>query len=312
MRRFALFFISALAAIASLAADDRTQAFTIESVPNVRAHDARRYVSDPAGLVLAAARDSIDALFGRLEASTGIEAAVVALPSIGDATPFDFAQDLFRHWGIGKKGRDNGLLLLYVADQRKVRIHVGYGLEGFLTDAKCKRIQQQLMVPAFRRGDVGAAMVAGSKAICATLEGSMEPEAKQGDGGNMAAIVLIIIILAVALYATGTYGNRKKRCPSCGRRALGVMSTDRYRAPNGHTMRKDVYVCSHCGRVTVQTTDEGNNDDHHPGFGSFLSGFIIGSLLSGGRGGHGGGGGGFSGGSFGGGDSGGGGAESGW
>lgn len=312
MKRFALIFISALAAITAIAAEERAQAFTIESVPNVRVHDARRYVSDPAGLVPAAARDSIDALFGRLEATTGIEAAVVALPSIGDATPFDFAQALFRHWGIGKKGRDNGLLVLYVADQRKVRIHVGYGLEGFLTDAKCMRIQQELMVPAFRRGDVGAAMVAGSKAIYATLDGSMEPEKKQDGGSGMAVIVLIMIILAVALYATGTYGNRKKRCQNCGRRALGLMSTDRYRAPNGHTMRKDVFVCSHCGRVTVQTTDEGNDDDHHSGFGSFLSGFIIGSLLSGGRGGHGGGGGGFSGGSFGGGDSGGGGAESGW
>ena len=167
------------------------------------------------------------------------------------------------------------------------------------------------MVPAFRKGDTGGALVAGSKAICAVLDGTMEPEKAQDDSGNMAAIVLIIIILAMVLYATGTYGQRKKRCPSCGKRAMGIMSSDRYRAPNGHTMRKDVYVCSKCGRVTVQTTDEGDDDDRHSGISSFLGGFILGSLLSGGRGGSGSGGG-YSGGSFGGGDSGGGGAESNW
>ena len=311
MRRIALSLISAFAALLSLAAQEPPRAFTIESVPNVHVHDARRYVSDPAGLIPAAARDTIDALFGRLEATTGIEAAVVALPSIGDATPFGFAQSLFRHWGIGKKGSNNGLLVLYVADQRSIRIHVGYGLEGFLTDAKCKRIQSQQMVPAFRKGDTGGALVAGSKAICAVLDGTMEPEKAQDDSGNMAAIVLIIIILAMVLYATGTYGHRKKRCPSCGKRAMAIMSSDRYRAPNGHTMRKDVYVCSKCGRVTVQTTDEGDDDDRHSRISSFLGGFILGSLLSGGRGGSGSGGG-YSGGSFGGGDSGGGGAESNW
>ena len=123
--------------------------------------------------------------------------------------------------------------------------------------------------------------------------------------------MLFVIIVLLALSMAGAFGQRKKRCPNCGKRAMGIMSSDRYRAPNGHTMRKDVYVCSQCGRVTVQTTDEGDDDDRHSGISSFLGGFILGSLLSGGRGGSGSGGG-YSGGSFGGGDSGGGGAESNW
>lgn len=312
MRRRALLVILLLASVMGLSAQDAVTAFTVESVPNVHVRDARRYVSDPAGLMSSAARDSVDALFGRLEAATGIETAVAVLPSIGEATPFDFAQSLFRHWGIGKRDSNNGLLILYVADQRSIRFHVGYGLEGFLTDAKCKRIQTQLMVPAFRRGDINGGMVAGAVAVCSVLDGSMEPEAQQDSGSDIVAIVIFVAILVLVLYMTGVFGHRRKRCPKCGARALDLMSSDRYRAANGHVIRKDVFVCSKCGRVTVRNTDEGDDDDRGGGLRSLLGGFLLGSFLSGGRGGFGGGGGGFSGGSFGGGDSGGGGAGSNW
>lgn len=312
MKRIALLFISVFAVVLAVTAQTEVSAYTVESVPNVHVSDARRYVSDPAALMSASARDSIDALFGQLEASTGIESAVVVLPSIGEATPFDFAQSLFRRWGIGKSSSNNGLLILYVADQRKIRIHVGYGLEGFLTDAKCKRIQMQLMVPAFRRGDINGGMVAGALGVYKVLEGSMKPEAQEDDAGGVAAMIIFIAILLLVLYMTGVFGHRKKRCPSCGKRALNLMSSDRYRARDGRLMRKDVYVCSKCGRVTVRNIDEGDGNGPGSGLHSLLSGFLLGSLLSGGRGGIGGGGGGFSGGSFGGGDSGGGGSDSSW
>ena len=309
MRRIALSLISAFAALLSLAAQEPPRAFTIESVPNVHVQDARRYVSDPAGLIPAAARDTIDALFGRLEATTGIEAAVVALPSIGDATPFGFAQSLFRHWGIGKKGSNNGLLVLYVADQRSIRIHVGYGLEGFLTDAKCKRIQTQFMIPHFRRGDTGGGMVAGARAVCAVLDGSMKPERPDSGGIGVVPVVIFALILIFVLAMTGVFGRRERRCPNCGLRGLRLMSTDYYRAVDGRRMRKDVYVCGHCGRVTVENTPVGDDDrGAGSGLGAFLGGMFLGSMLGGRHGG----GGGFSGGSFGGGDSGGGGAESNW
>lgn len=312
MRRLTLFFILAFAIVAAAWAQEPGRAYTVETVPNVHVHDARRYVADPAGLMSAAARDTIDAMFGRLEASTGIEVAVVVLPSIGGQAPFDFAQSLFRHWGIGKGDSNNGLLILYVADQRSIRMHTGYGIEGFLTDAKCKRIQSQLMVPAFRRGDINGGMVAGAKAVCAVLDGTMQPDGRQDNGSDIAALVMLLGIVVFVLYMSGVFGQRKKRCPYCGKRALNIMSRDRYRTINGHLMRKDVYVCGKCGRIKVYETDEGDGDDRGGGLHSFLTGMLLGSLLNGGRGGSGGVGGGFSGGSFGGGDSGGGGSESNW
>ena len=76
-------------------------------------------------------------MFTSLEKKTGIQAIVVMLPSIGDEDIFEFSQKLFRHWGIGEKKRNNGLLVVYVSDQRTIRFHTGYGIEGSLPDAKC-------------------------------------------------------------------------------------------------------------------------------------------------------------------------------
>ncbi len=311
MRRFALFFISLISVLQAVASVGQDTVYTVESVPNVRRVDVRRHVSDPAGLLSAAARDTIDALFCQLEAATGIEAAVVMVPSIGDAVPVDFAQALFRYWGIGKESSNNGLLILFVGDQKSIRFHTGYGIEGFLTDALCKRIQTRRMLPAFRQGDISGGMVAGCMAVCAVLDGSMEPETDGAGGVGWGTWIILAAILCFALYMTGAFGHHKQRCPACGKRALDVMSTDYYRGANGHRMRKRVLVCGNCGRVKVEHTDMGGDNHGGSGLGAFLGGLFIGSLLSGGRGGFGGGGG-FRGGSFGGGDSGGGGAGSNW
>lgn len=93
--------ILSLVATLTFAAGEAKQ-YTLQDVPNVRLSDVRQYVSDPSHILSAPARDSINAVLGRLEASTGIETAVVMLPSIGEADIFNFGHELFRQWGIGK------------------------------------------------------------------------------------------------------------------------------------------------------------------------------------------------------------------
>ena len=134
-------------------------AMTVDEVPNVHLKDARQYVTDPSAILSTAARDSINLMLGQLEQGSGIEVAVVMLPSIGNDDIFDFAHNLFRKWGIGKKKENNGLLVLFVMDQHKVRFTTGYGLEGTLTDALSKRIQMNEMVPAFKEGKWDEGMV---------------------------------------------------------------------------------------------------------------------------------------------------------
>ena len=113
-----------------------------------------------------------------------IEVTVVALPSIGEDIPAEFAHKHFEHWGIGKKADDNGLLILLVLDQRKVTFATGYGLEGVLPDALCFRIQQNEMVPWFRKNDFDRGITEGVRAVTLVLYGSDYEPVSQGTSDN--------------------------------------------------------------------------------------------------------------------------------
>ena len=296
--------------ISANTSEHSSKAYTIETVPNVYVKDLRQHVSDPDGLLSIAARDSINRMFTTLEQKTGIQAMVVMLPSIGDDNIFDFSQNLFRYWGIGEKARNNGLLITYVADQRTIRFHTGYGLEGFLTDALGKRIQTTYMIPAFKQGDTDTGMVKGMRAVYNVLEDSMNPnKKKEEEESHWTGLIMLAIIIAVASYFIGRNDKKARTCKACKKPgALNRMSTDYYYDSQRMKHRKDVFICGNCGHVEVRDkiVDDGN---HHNN--DLLKGIIIGSILSNMRGG-GGGGGGFTGGSFGGGSTGGGGSSSSW
>lgn len=277
-------------------------AYTVEEVPNVRLSDARQYVSDPDRILSATARDSINLMLSHLEKTTGIETAVVMLPTIGDSDIFDFAHRLFRSWGIGKKKTDNGFLILFVMDQHKVRFTTGYGLEGVMTDALSKRIQMERMVPCFKRGDWDGGMVAGVRAAVGVLDGSMQPDADADDDVVPALIALAVVLLLVcASVGLALYQSRK--CPRCGRHGLRKVSeqTVRIRLAHGRhrTVRRTVYVCRYCGRRVTR-------DDEVDEASGLAAAGIMGAMGGGSSSG------GFGGGSFGGGSTGGGGATSGW
>lgn len=301
MKKTILLFLLLILSIANIYADN---IYTIKSVPNVHIQDSRQYVSDPEVLLSGAARDSINNIMVQLEASTGIETAVVMLPSIGENDPFNFGVGLFRSWGIGKKKSNNGLLILYVEDQHKIHFITGYGIEGTLTDALCKRIQMRYMIPAFKKGNRDEGMVAGCKAVAQVLDGSMQPdnEDDEDEGWIAVFIVAMIIIVMIVLLVY----RKKYPCPQCGQKAMLLTSTDRY-IKGGITYRKEVYTCKKCGKIIVKNIPERGNDQNNGN--DLINGMIIGSMLGGGRSS---GGGGFSGGSFGGGSTGGGGAGSGW
>lgn len=294
-----------IAMVARAAAQDAPRAYTVDDVPNVHVADRRLYTTDPSAILSPAARDTINAVCARLERQTGIEMAVVMLPSIGNADVFDFAQTLFRQWGVGKKGKDNGVLVLFVADARRIRIHTGYGVEGTLTDALCKRIQARLMVPAFRRADWDEGMVQGVRGIYEVLHGSARPDGSAGAEDDTDALVVLFVIVAAMIGIIVMIGWLRKRCPRCGKARLRAVGTETLRDELGRTIRRTTYVCSNCGN-TVTRDDVIDDPNANGGGNAAAAGFIIGSMM-GGRGG-----GSSFGGSFGGGSSGGGGAQSGW
>ena len=284
-------------------------AMTVDEVPNIHLKDARQYVTDPSAILSTAARDSINLMLGQLEKGSGIEVAVVMLPSIGNDDIFDFAHNLFRKWGIGKKKENNGLLVLFVMDQHKVRFTTGYGLEGTLTDALSKRIQMNEMVPAFKEGKWDEGMVKGVRATVAILKGEVAAD-QYGANGNdeelttfdviAISMVFIIIILVIVLAC------RDKKCPKCKKHAMKTVSTQRLKIALGHGRVKRIirttYVCQNCGHQITHDTDD--NDDQK--LNAALAAASIARMAMRGSSG------GSTGGSFGGGSTGGGGSTSGW
>lgn len=287
-------------------------AMTVDEVPNIHLKDARQYVTDPSAILSTAARDSINLMLGQLEKGSGIEAAVVMLPSIGNDDIFDFAHNLFRKWGIGKKKENNGLLVLFVMDQHKVRFTTGYGLEGTLTDALSKRIQMNEMVPAFKEGKWDEGMVKGVRATVAILKGEVAADqygATSANGNDeelttfdviAISMVFIIIILVIVLAC------RDKKCPKCKKHAMKTVSTQRLKIALGHGRVKRIirttYVCQNCGHQITHDTDD--NDDQK--LNAALAAASIARMAMRGSSG------GSTGGSFGGGSTGGGGSTSGW
>lgn len=162
----------AIIAVFTLTFDVSGAPYRISDVPNVQLQDARRFVSDPAGILNAADRARLDELCASLRQRNIAQVAVVALPEIEGGDVFSFAQELFTTWGVGAKDRDNGLGILLVTSQREVRIHTGRGLEGVVTDALSRRIIEKFMIPHFRSGDYGAGLVAGVEALDKLLTGS--------------------------------------------------------------------------------------------------------------------------------------------
>ncbi|HXF43942.1 MAG TPA: TPM domain-containing protein [Candidatus Paceibacterota bacterium] len=115
--------------------------------------EPRGFVNDFAGVLGEAERSALEKEITDLKAATGAEIAVVTVKSLGGDTVENYANELFADWGIGQKNKDNGVLFLVAIDDRVMRIEVGYGLEGVLTDAQAYWIEQNVVVPAFRDGN---------------------------------------------------------------------------------------------------------------------------------------------------------------
>ncbi|MFO1049616.1 MAG: TPM domain-containing protein [Geminicoccaceae bacterium] len=122
-------------------------------------------VVDEAGVLSQAARDSLTAKLAAHEQATGDQVVVATVPSLQGLSVEEFANRLFRAWGLGGAERDDGLLLLVAPSERKVRIEVGYGLEGTVTDAAASIIVQSLILPRFRAGDLQGGIEAGAGAV---------------------------------------------------------------------------------------------------------------------------------------------------
>ncbi len=169
------------------------------------------WVNDYAGILDARLRMQLNQLLTRLEQRTGAEIGVLTVKSLEGRDIESYATDAYRSWGIGKKGKDNGALILVAVEDRQVRIETGYGLEGILPDGKCGEIIRESMIPNFKAGDYPRGLVAGILAVTrivvesagGTLEelGASAPAGRRavrrGPLGGLLPFLLIIVLFPV-------------------------------------------------------------------------------------------------------------------
>lgn len=165
-------------------------------------------VVDQAGVIAADTQQAIEAKLAEYERTTGNQVVVATVLSLQGLPIEDYGYRLGRFWGIGQKGADNGALLIVAPGKRQVRIEVGYGLEGELTDAASKMIIEQIMLPHFKRKDYSGGIAAGVDAMLAVLGGerrsaSLPEERQTQDAGSGWEALLMLVFLFMLFRGLG-------------------------------------------------------------------------------------------------------------
>lgn len=158
-------------------------------MPNVQVANRSEYVSDPGNLVSASTKRQVNESLAEIRRQTTCEVVVAVPPSIGDAEPAEWSEQLFTLWKIGKKDKDNGVLIMISPDSHAWQIMTGYGTEGVLPDIACATIGRRTIVPEMRDNDDLDAAVASSVKLVgealtdpAVAEELRSSQADYGDG----------------------------------------------------------------------------------------------------------------------------------
>jgi uncharacterized protein len=172
------------------------------------------HVLDRAGLLPAQTARTLEKSLVEFERTTGHQVVVHVTPSLEGLEIEDYSIQLAEAWKIGQKTLDNGVIMTVAPNERRVRIEVGYGLEGVLPDALAARIVGDVIVPEFRTGRMDQGVVAGTRAILDVISGEVLPlPPRVGERPMSKWIVLlwvafvIVIILSRGLFFTPPFGG---------------------------------------------------------------------------------------------------------
>jgi uncharacterized protein len=179
-------------------------------------------VIDAANLLKPEERVALEAKLKAHEDKTTDQVVVATLRSLEGYEIEDYANRLFRHWQLGQKGKDNGALLLVAPQERKVRIEVGYGLEGALTDALSKVIITTAIAPQFQKGNFTGGIDAGVDAMLSILTGDAEEwhrraEVREDSSTSIDPIIAFVILLILFFLISRLMGSARGRGVRRGR-----------------------------------------------------------------------------------------------
>ncbi len=166
------------------------------------------YVNDFAHILKPKTANKINNILLELKKKTGVELVVVTIKKLQNNDIFDYSVELFEKWGIGEKGKDNGVLFLVDIGDKKLRIDTGYGMEGILPDGLLGRIRDKYILPYFKKGNYNKGILNGVMAIVSIIAknyhvkitGSFEP--KPGKVKKGISLINIILIIGLMLFVS--------------------------------------------------------------------------------------------------------------
>ncbi|MEI3802016.1 uncharacterized protein SAMN05660461_6394 [Chitinophaga ginsengisegetis] len=165
-------------------------------------------VNDFAGVLLKTEDDALEQKVVAYFDSTSTQIAIVTLKSIGDYDISQVSLKILRDWGIGTKGKNNGILILVSVEDRKIRIETGYGMEGVVPDAVANQIIAQIIKPAFREGHYYQGLDGAVEAIQKAAAGEYRADPRQSKPGiSPGAIFLIIMVIVIIVSIIGRGGG---------------------------------------------------------------------------------------------------------
>jgi uncharacterized protein len=174
------------------------------------------HVNDFAQIISEPVKTQLEADLTGFEKNTSNEIAVVTLDSLEGDVIENAAVELFAQWGIGKKEKDNGVLLLIAPNERQLRIEVGYGLEPLLTDSRAGTIIRTIITPKFKENDYDGGITAGVQAIEAVLSKDPslydQPEPAPASSKNLGSFIYFGVIILL-IYASAFLGRTKRFWP---------------------------------------------------------------------------------------------------
>ena len=170
------------------------------------------YVNDFAGIIDSRSASQLDGICTSIEKSTGVEIAIVTIDSLGMQSVEEAASAYYNGWGIGKKGQDNGVVILVAAQDHKVRIEPGYGLEGQLPDGLAGEIIRYDILPRFKQGDYGGGLLAAVYKVGKIVGGETvtypKESRRKSNIGNLIYLIFIGIVVISSIFGGRRGGKR--------------------------------------------------------------------------------------------------------
>jgi uncharacterized protein len=229
------------------------RAYRTKDIPNVQLENRYRFTSNPDGVLEEWAVAKIDSICYDLRHRGIAQTAVVAVEEIDSDDVFEFAYELFSSWGVGSKS-DSGIGILLVEDAREIRFITGYGVEGALPDAICKRIQSKYMVQHLSKEDWNTGMLEGIRVVGGYLDGSMINELREEGENDLGFVIMGLLFLFPAfLILYKVLKPSTSRCPQCKKRTTTVIASKVLSKTEDYEDVEKYYTCQNCGQTFIKT-----------------------------------------------------------